>query len=194
MDLNQYVKDATKTESTVPQVKVNPKLLLNVLQLTISANHMLDQIKKHTFYNRDYNTEAFNESWTIARNALAGIEFTSMDAGDQEFTEVPLNVNSRVFHSLVGISTESGELLEQLFSVLHGTHIDTINTLEEFGDLNWYVAIGLDALNGDFEQVLTTNIDKLRARFPDRFNSNDANERDLDKEREILEDGMGDKK
>ncbi len=193
MDLNQYVKDATKTESTIPQVVVNPQLLLNVLQLTIAANHMLDQIKKHAFYGRDYNVQAFNESFNIARDALKGIEFVPLDKNDQEFIEQPIDVNSRVFHSLVGVSTESGELLEQLFAVLHGKHIDTINTLEEFGDLNWYVAIGLDALNGDFEQVLTTNIDKLRARFPNRFDSTDANERDLDKEREILEDGMGDK-
>jgi NTP pyrophosphatase (non-canonical NTP hydrolase) len=192
MDLNQYVEDATKTESRIPQVVVNPDMLLAVLMVTISANQMLDQIKKHAFYGREYNVEAFNTAFSRAQTALNKLQYVPLGVDDLPFVEKPLSVNSRVFHSLVGISTESGELLEQLYSALHGRHIDTINTLEEFGDVNWYVAIGLDVLNGDFEQVLTTNIDKLRARFPNAFDSTDANERDLDKERKILEDGMGD--
>ncbi len=192
MDLNQYVEDATKTESKIPQVVVNPEMLLAVLMVTISANQMLDQIKKHAFYGRPYDLGAFNTAYTRATTALSNLQFVPLGADELPFVEQPLNINSRVFHSLVGISTESGELLEQLYSALHGKHIDTINTLEEFGDVNWYVAIGLDVLNGDFEQVLTTNIDKLRARFPNAFDSTDANERDLDKERKILEDGMGD--
>jgi len=37
-----------------------------------------------------------------------------------------------------------------------------------------------------FEPILETNINKLRARFPDKFNSTDALHRDLEKERKIL--------
>ena len=192
MDLKQYVSDATKTESRISQVVANPNMTLSILRLLIAANRMLDQVKKHTFYGRAFDKAAFQESYVHAQKALGQLAYVPLDDDELPFVEEPLNINSRVFHSLVGISTESGELLEQLFAALHGTKIDTINTLEEFGDLNWYVAIGLDVLDGDFEQVLTTNIEKLRARFPNAFDSTDANERDLDKERKILEDGMGD--
>ena len=192
MDLNQYVNDATKTESKIPQVVTNPDMLLAVLMITISANQMLDQIKKHVFYGREYNLEAFNTAYARIQASLNNLKYVPLGADELPFVEQPININTRVFHSLVGISTESGELLEQLYSALHGKDINTINTLEEFGDVEWYVAIGLDVLNGDFEQVLTTNIDKLKARFPNAFDSTDANERDLVKERKILEDGMGD--
>jgi len=41
----------------------------------------------------------------------------------------------------------------------------------------------------NFESILEVNINKLKARFPLKFNSSDALNRDLNKEREILERG-----
>ena len=67
-------------------------------------------------------------------------------------------------------------------------NFDIVNLLEENGDINWYQAIMMDALGGDWEQILETNIKKLRKRFPDKFTNEDANNRDLDAEREILEE------
>lgn len=43
----------------------------------------------------------------------------------------------------------------------------------------------------DIEELMETNINKLRARFPHKFNSEDALNRDLDAERKILEEGHG---
>jgi len=43
---------------------------------------------------------------------------------------------------------------------------------------------------GDVETVQLTNIKKLKARYPDKFTDRDAENRDLTKEREILEDGL----
>jgi hypothetical protein len=37
------------------------------------------------------------------------------------------------------------------------------------------------------EELLQTNIDKLKARYPEKFTENDALNRDLNKERNILE-------
>lgn len=43
----------------------------------------------------------------------------------------------------------------------------------------------------DLEQICTTNINKLKARYPDKFSNEAALNRNLDKERGILEDGLG---
>ena len=51
----------------------------------------------------------------------------------------------------------------------------------------WYCAIALDELDGDFDEVMKTNIAKLSARYPDKFTEHNAEVRDLDKERKILE-------
>jgi hypothetical protein len=51
----------------------------------------------------------------------------------------------------------------------------------------WYIAILLRELDLDFESLLQLNIDKLKARFPEKFTESHALNRDLDKERDILE-------
>ena len=99
--------------------------------------------------------------------------------------EDEMSINPRIFHAIVGISTESTELLEALdFS---GKELDNVNICEEFGDLDWYKAIGCDEFNISWDTILNTVIAKLKARYPENFTSKDAINRDLDKEREILD-------
>jgi hypothetical protein len=62
-----------------------------------------------------------------------------------------------------------------------------VNLLEEFGDLAWYQAIGIDEAGGSLDKVLDRVIAKLRARYPEKFTSENAINRDLVKERAILE-------
>ena len=94
----------------------------------------------------------------------------------------------RLLHGSCGIATEAGELLDTIKKyAFYGKEIDTVNVVEEVGDLMWYCAIILDELNVDFEDVMEKNIDKLRARYGEKFSENSANVRNLNKERKILE-------
>ena len=182
MNLNQYKEDAIRTESQIDEVKVNSKLLINVLAMHIASGQMLDQIKKHVFYGKDYDADNFNHTYLTIRDAVEDVAGTPLSAGDDTF-----NIDPRVFHSIVGIATESTELCEALLATLLGQDLDVVNVLEENGDIHWYQAIMMDALDGDWEGIFNTNIEKLRARYPEKFTSEDAINRDLDTEREILE-------
>lgn len=94
----------------------------------------------------------------------------------------------RILHAGMGLATESGEFLDALKkAIFYGKPLDEVNLREEVGDLLWYCAIALDALNGDFESVMQTNIDKLKARYPEKFTEDKAIDRDLNTERKILE-------
>lgn len=95
---------------------------------------------------------------------------------------------ARLIHGMVGISTESGELLDALKKhLMYGKSLDLVNIKEEVGDVLWYCALILDEVGASFEDVMKTNIDKLRARFPEKFTEEKAVNRDLDTERKILE-------
>lgn len=61
--------------------------------------------------------------------------------------------------------------------------------MEECGDLLWYMAIMLDAIGVSFEHVMEANDRKLELRYRDKFTNDAANNRDLDAERKVLEDG-----
>lgn len=96
--------------------------------------------------------------------------------------------NQKLLHAAIGLSTESGELLDQMKKVIYyGKDLDKTNIKEELGDLMWYMAIMLRELDLDFEEVLEVNIKKLKARYGEKFNSEGALNRNLDNERAILE-------
>lgn len=93
-----------------------------------------------------------------------------------------------VVHMIFGMMTEVGELTD-IFkkSIAYGKEVDEVNVKEEIGDLMFYIA-SFCRINGyNLEEIILTNIEKLETRYPEKFTQFHANNRDLDKEREILE-------
>lgn len=93
----------------------------------------------------------------------------------------------RLFHGIIGIITEAGELLDQLVNSLEAKEVDLVNIGEEAGDIMWYLALIADEFNVDLEAQLDKNIAKLKARYGDKFTEKKAINRDLEIERGILE-------
>lgn len=91
-------------------------------------------------------------------------------------------------HMAVGISTEANELLDAYKKwFAYNKELDKINVSEEIFDCFWYLINLCRMLNIDIEKGLETNINKLRARYPENFTEYNAINRDLAKERSILE-------
>ncbi len=184
MQPNEYVPNAIRTESHLDKIKTNEIFLTSVINILVHFGNMLDQIKKHTFYGKPYDMADLGQHMAMARETFKTME--TLTPEEIEGHERVMNTNTRIFHSIVGIATESTELLEALD--LYGVRPDNVNILEEFGDIAWYTALGIDELGGDWENILEKNIDKLRARYPEKFTSEAAINRDLDAERAILEE------
>ena len=95
--------------------------------------------------------------------------------------------DDRLLHAGIGIATEAGEFLDAIKKhVYYGKTLDKVNLREELGDLLWYIAIAADELKTTFEELQATNIAKLRARYPEKFTEELAENRDLEKEYNIL--------
>jgi len=91
-------------------------------------------------------------------------------------------------HGILGIATEAGELLDALKkAIFYGKPLDLVNIKEEIGDAMWYIALICKANGWTFEEIQQQNIAKLKARYPDKFTQDKALNRDLPKEREVLE-------
>lgn len=92
-------------------------------------------------------------------------------------------------HMVIGISTEAGEILDAYKKAFaYGKDLDIVNIREELGDLLWYMSNLMRFLDIDFEDTLDINVKKLRARYKNGFSEEEALNRNLEKEREILED------
>ena len=73
-------------------------------------------------------------------------------------------------HMLFGMMTELGELVDTYKKhYAYGKELDLVNVMEEMGDIMWYWA-GMCTITGiNTSGTLQVNIDKLIARYPDKF-------------------------
>ena len=72
----------------------------------------------------------------------------------------------------LGLCGESGEVVE-LFKkhIAHGHELDTAKLAKELGDVLWYISAIATGLNLSLDDIAQTNIDKLKARYPDKFSA-----------------------
>ena len=95
---------------------------------------------------------------------------------------------SRLTHAALGLSTEANEFADQLKKhLIYGKELDKTNLIEELGDIQWFVAMACDELGTSFEQIQEININKLKARYGEKYSDEKALVRDLESERKILE-------
>ncbi len=202
MNLQEYTVAALETESVIDTFTVDQTQLTAVLDATIAAGNLLDVLKKDIFYGLPKTQEKLDARIErMAKNAveLAGAgPAAALVMHPNVVTATPkaplANIDPRVAHAIIGLATESVELLEALRkAIVTGQPIDGVNVLEELGDLNWYHAIAVDALGGNWEKIQETNIAKLRERNKgNKFNAQATIERDVQAERELLEQHLGD--
>lgn len=98
---------------------------------------------------------------------------------------------SWLLHSLIGVAGECGEFAAAIQRWLYyGKELNTANVKEELGDLMWYIAQACRALNITIEDLMTSNLNKLKFRYPERYTDFHAAEenRNRELERAILEE------
>ena len=89
----------------------------------------------------------------------------------------------KMLHAVIGLVTESSELLDQFKKhIFYKKELDMVNIKEEMWDVMWYMAILLRELDLDFHQILDDNITKLKKRYGEKFDEEKAANRDIDNE------------
>lgn len=90
-------------------------------------------------------------------------------------------------HAVLGLVSEAGEMLEALEMGITNGQLDLTNIKEELGDFEWYLALARRSLGFTQEEIQEANINKLKERYPEKFNDTLAHRRDLIKERQALQ-------
>ena len=77
-----------------------------------------------------------------------------------------------LINAVMGLCGESGEAIDIVKKHLHQGHpLDRQKLVKELGDIAWYLAEAATALDLSLEQILQANIDKLKKRYPNGFDS-----------------------
>ena len=183
--LNKYIKDCIRTESKLETLKLNPEVVSQLFEIYENLGEILDGLKKHTFYNKG---DKLSAQFAPRLEKISSIA-NSLSKRPISFilSKEDTDLNSRMFHGILGIMTESSELSQIWSKHMCGEGFDAVNVQEEMGDQNWYHSIINDELKLDPEETLHKNIRKLRKRFPEKYTDEAAEHRDLNAERAELE-------
>lgn len=75
----------------------------------------------------------------------------------------------------VGLTGEAGEVADVVKkTVFHRHPLDLEKLKKEIGDVLWYAAGLCSTLGISLSDVMQTNIDKLKVRYPNGYNSHDS--------------------
>lgn len=81
-------------------------------------------------------------------------------------------------HAIFGLASEAGEVAGIMQKKYQGHEIDVEHVKKELGDCMWMIAEACEAFDISLDDVMQTNIDKLKARYPEGFDPERSLHRD----------------
>ena len=77
-----------------------------------------------------------------------------------------------LINSVMGLCGESGEAIDIVKKwMAQGHELDKSHLAKELGDIAWYLAEAATALDLPLEEIFQANLDKLKKRYPEGFDS-----------------------
>ena len=77
-----------------------------------------------------------------------------------------------LINSVMGLCGESGEAIDIVKKwMAQGHDLDKAHLAKELGDIAWYLAEAATALDLSLEDIFQANLDKLKKRYPEGFDS-----------------------
>lgn len=187
MKIEEYLVASEQTERKFPEglvVDGQARDIYGFLEQSILTGYVIDLFKKHLVYGKP-----------IDEVMLEHYEFLLTDGKSDAQSYVFKNKGkaltpkqAEALHALIGMVSEMAELSAAMMGfIFHDKPVDVVNMAEELADLDWYRAILMRLWDLDEGEWRERNIDKLRARYPDKFDAARALNRNLKVERAILE-------
>ena len=91
--------------------------------------------------------------------------------------ELSIDMNSKydmggIVMATMGLSGEVGELNDMIKKwIFHKSDMDITHAKKELGDILWYVACMAESFGWSLDEIMRMNIDKLKARYPEGFDT-----------------------
>ena len=100
------------------------------------------------------------------------LDWTNVDANGK------IKDSGGLLNGCLGLSGEAGELNDLVKKwIFHKKPLDREHMKKEIGDVCWYIADICHSMGFDLGEIFQMNIDKLKARYPEGFSEQRANNR-----------------
>lgn len=171
----------TLSERTCPILEnIEQDRLHMKLGVNTEVGEFLDAIKKHIAYKRELDIINLGEEigdiyWYLINEMRIEGEFIN-----DSFFEFRLNRNiSKDSDSPINLSDAASRLIDWSMEYNNSVMKDYYSLIVELMEISY-------KLNLSTPDILIKNINKLKVRFPEKFTTENALNRNLDKEREVL--------
>lgn len=192
MNFTEYVELAIRTESLYPvinpsheQSNINDSLFHSAIGIQTEIGEIFEAlyIKGWELDTVNLREEIWDVMWYIAI-ACKKLEFYELDF-DMNFDTKKYDSIEKYAHRLNYFSIEILDSFKK--SLFYNKSFNTELLKERFIEIFWLAGAFVKILWSDIESICTINIKKLQARYPEKFTTEKAVNRDLRTERKILE-------
>ena len=167
MNANEYQFAAGRTLIAEPGFALTGNevaISRDALALAVSAGNVADLIKKQVFHRHGLDRVGL---LTALEQVRANTIMLELALSRQNLADEPIDAATLFrFWNVLGLIGEAAEVGEQ---VLEGRPTATFH--KELGDVLWYVAALCTKLDLTMDEVMSTNILKLKQRYPDGYSS-----------------------
>ncbi len=88
---------------------------------------------------------------------------------------LPANHDKGLNCAAMGLAGEAGEVCDLVKKVQHHRQpLDEAKLRKELGDVLWYIAHACNVMGWKLDDIAAANVEKLRARYPEGFNTADS--------------------
>ncbi|AUM58722.1 putative pyrophosphatase [Vibrio phage VPy01] len=147
--------------------------IINCMKEFIISGNVLDGFKKSIYYGKEAPVVDLTEKLELSDIA----DWRALNPHEQ-----------KILHAVLGMATESTELVEQIYGYMfQGKELDLKNLYEEVGDNLFYVSTMLKCLGVSYEQAMYDNHMKRMKRYAGgKFTPEAAINRDVEAELQQL--------
>ncbi len=167
MTPDEYQTLAARTLIDKPDFEIsqeNLSLIWHAIRQAKLTGDLADYLKKGIFHqhgiDHDELLKMLTKAYTHAR-AFGAIKYA-----------IPTSAfRIMLFWNVIGLIGESGEIATLLTESSSDDDLDRVKLIKELGDCLWYLTALCTKLGVDLEDVMTLNIEKLKARYPEGFSA-----------------------
>lgn len=176
MNASDYQKQASRTLLDKPGFEIglrNWVIIFNALALARAAGAVVELVKKGIFHR--HGLEDFD-----ILSKLREVRKASTNFFGRENTFAWWQITDRetmIVWNIVGLLGEAAEVAALIIDGIGKKEIDRNKIADELGDLIWYISAIGTKFNLDLGEIMENNVQKLKKRYPNGFNSDDSKKR-----------------
>ena len=147
---------------------MSPNAASGAVMRKVGMTHIGTEPGKYEKHGRIFDAEVYE----ICNNVRKAMTVNDYQKQAMKSLNPALSSKDVLINGVMGLCGESGEAIDIVKKHLHQGHeLDRKKLAAELGDIAWYLAETAWALNIPLEEIFRGNLDKLKRRYPEGFDT-----------------------